>query len=252
MNVLIIEDEEPASARLAKMLTDIANDAQVVGVIESVKAGLAWFENHPSPDLILADIQLADGISMELLSAAQIDCPVIFTTAFDEYAISAFKHNSIDYLLKPIRKEELGNSLEKFRKLSKSSTSVDYTGLLQIIQNKQEQYQKRMLIRYRDQLIMVNVEEIAYFYVEHKITYITTRNNDQYQVDYTMDECENLLDPAVFFRINRQCIVHITAIKKMVAYSKSRVGLSLHPDCPFETIVSTERSGPFKVWLLGK
>lgn len=252
MKVLILEDEEPASQRIAKMLLELVPDAQVLDILDSVKSSLNWFGTNEMPELILADIQLADGISFELFNNIEISCPVIFTTAFDEYAINAFKHNGIDYLLKPIKKEELQKSLNKFNKLKESSLKPDYSELLHVLGKQNNNFQKRIIIRFRDQFIMVDVDEVACFFVENKITYLVTRQNQQYQVDYTMDECENLFNPKLFFRINRQVIVHIHAISKMVAYSKSRVSLSLQPNVPFETIVSTERSAAFKLWLLGK
>jgi DNA-binding LytR/AlgR family response regulator len=234
------------------MLLELESEAQIVEILDSVRSSLNWFRINEMPDLILADIQLADGISFELFNTIEITCPVIFTTAFDEYAITAFKHNGIDYLLKPIKKDELQLALTKFKKLQESSIKPNYTELLNVLGKQAGSYQKRIIIRFRDQYIMVDVEDVACFFVENKITYLVTRQNQQYQVDHTMDECENLFDPKLFFRINRQVIVHIQAISKMVAYSKSRVSLSLQPSVPFETIVSTERSAAFKIWLLGK
>ncbi|MEO8148155.1 MAG: LytTR family DNA-binding domain-containing protein [Bacteroidia bacterium] len=252
MNVLIIEDEEPASSRLEKLLKEINPSVIITDVIVSVKSAIQWFKKHDAPHLVMMDIQLSDGMSFDIFKEVEINCPIIFITAFDQYAIQAFKVNSIDYLLKPVKKEELAAAIEKYKKQSSTNNSVDYSNLIEMIKQKSDNFQKRIIIRYRDQIKTIEIDDIAYFYVENKITYISTKSNIQYQVDHNLDEIEEFTDPKFFFRINRQFIVNINAIEKMVAYSKSRVKLTLTPHTPHETIVSNERSAPFKIWLLGK
>ncbi len=252
MKILILEDEAPAAIRLRNLLNEIQPAVEIIAVIDSVKSAVKWFQENDLPELILADIQLADGISFEIFETCEITCPVIFTTAFDEYALKAFKLNSIDYLLKPINKGDLETALNKYQNLNKGNKNVDLKNLLALIGHKSEQFQKRIIIRFREQLKTVEIDDIAYFYVENKITYAVTKSNLNYQVDFNLDECESILDPGLFFRINRQFIVNINSIVKMTAYSKSRVNIILNPNTTHETIVSTERSAAFKVWLLGK
>jgi two-component system LytT family response regulator len=251
MKILIIEDEEPASDRLKKMVHAIIPHAEITGTIESVSGAVKWFHKHPCPDLVLMDIQLSDGNSFDIFKEVNVDCPIIFTTAFDQYAINAFKVNSIDYLLKPIKKDELAAAIKKYESNVKQP-SADYSKLIEMLSSTTEKHQKRILVRFRDIIKTIDLVDIAYFFVENKITYAKTKQNMQYPVDYNLDEIEKLTDPQIFFRINRQCIVNIEAIEKMAAYTKSRVKLILMPKTDADTIVSTERSPGFKEWLLGK
>ncbi|MEP7171384.1 MAG: LytTR family DNA-binding domain-containing protein [Bacteroidota bacterium] len=251
MKILIIEDEEPASDRLKKMVNAIIPHAEITTTIASVSAAVKWFQKHPCPDLVLMDIQLSDGNSFDIFKEVKVECPIIFTTAFDEYAIKAFKLNSVDYLLKPIKKEELAAAIKKYESHVKQP-SADYSKLIEMISSTKEKHQKRILIRFRDIIKTIELVDVAYFFVENKITYAKTKQNMQYQVDYNLDEIEELTDSQIFFRINRQCIINIEAIEKMAAYTKSRVKLILAPPSNLDTIVSTERSPEFKTWLLGK
>lgn len=251
MKIVIIEDEEPASDRLKKMLHAIIPHAELTATIESVSAAVKWFHKHPCPDLVLMDIQLSDGNSFDIFKEVKVDCPIIFITAFDQYAINAFKVNSIDYLLKPIKKDELAAAIKKYESIIKQP-STDYSKLVELIVATTEKHQKRILIRFRDVIKTIEINDIAYFFVENKITYARTHENMQYTLDYNLDEVEKIADPKTFFRINRQFIVSIVAIEKMVAYTKSRVKLVLKPSSTLDTIVSTERSPEFKAWLLGK
>jgi len=252
MKYVIIEDEDPAASRLQKMVQEIWPDAVMTDHLVSVKSAIDYLKTHTHPDLIFLDIQLGDGISFEIFDEVTPDCPVIFTTAFDQYAIQAFKVNSIDYLLKPVKKEELSGALDKYKTLSEKGTNdkVDYGKLLDLIKGKSD-FQKRILIRFGDTIKAVEVNDVAYFYTESKINFLCTFDSKSYPIDQNLDQLEAIIDPAVFFRINRQFIVHIKAIAKMVTYSKSRVKLLLNPETPIETIVSTERSANFKSWLTG-
>ncbi len=250
MRILIIEDEELAAERLARMIHELEPKAQIIDTLCSVNAALKWFSENKMPDLVFMDINLADGSSFEIFKGVNITCPVIFVTAFDQYAIAAFKVNSIDYLLKPLKKEELKAAIEKFKRLKPASTDMNLA-IQQLIDSRKE-YQKRIIIRFGENIKMVDVKDIAYFYTEDKINYLCTHQSLRYPVDFNLDELEQLLSPKEFFRINRQFIVSITSIEKMLAWSKSRVKLVLKPASDIETIVSTDRSPHFKEWLTGK
>jgi len=218
----------------------------------SVKSAIEYLKKQPHPDLIFLDIQLGDGVSFEIFKSVSPGCPVIFTTAYDQYAVQAFRVNSIDYLLKPIKREELADALEKYKKGNSKMPveTFDYARIAELLKGKSD-FQKRFLIRFGDTIKAVEVKDVAYFFTENKINYLCTFDKITYPVDQNLDQVEAIVDPLVFFRINRQFIVNIKAISKMVSYSKSRVKLELNPPTEIETIVSTERSPNFKGWLTG-
>jgi len=255
MNVLIIEDEAAAARRISKMLQQLDANVRVLEMTDSIESTVQWLENNPHPDLILSDIQLADGSSFEIFRQTKVEAPVIFTTAYDQFAIDAFKLNSIDYLLKPIKLQELEQSLAKFRKsFSKTSApAVDYSLLLQALKpNTKSAYQKRLVIKFGQHLKTVEIAEVAYFYTQDRITHLCGFDGKRLPIDQNLDEVEDILDPAQFFRINRQFIINIKAIDAMYSYSKARVKIDLNPPSTHETIVSTERAAAFKQWLVGK
>lgn len=251
MNILLLEDEEPAAKRLEKMLKEIEPGAMIPENIVSVSSAVSWLQQNPSPDLIISDIQLADGLSFDIFKTVKTLCPVIFTTAYDQYAIEAFKVNSIDYLLKPVKKEELVIALEKYKSLSQQKPQVlpDINKLMEAMTAGQSKYKKRFAVKYGEHLKTIGIEEAAYFYTEDKINFLTTREGRRYTIDNNLDALESMLDPHTFFRINRQYIISIHSISEMFTYSKSRVLVKLNPPAKHETIVSTERSGDFKLWL---
>ena len=250
MTILIIEDEEPAFKRLQKMLKEIEPDHTLVNQIVSVSSAIKWFAQNELPDLIISDIQLSDGISFEIFKKVQITCPIIFTTAYDQYAIEAFKLNSIDYLLKPVKKDELEKAVDKFKSRSASATpAIDINKLLQSLQPAGADYKKRFVVRYGEHIKTIDIEEVVYFYTEDKATFLCTKDARRFVVDFNLDNLETVLDPKIFFRINRQYIISIHAIAEMFAYTKSRVLIKLNPPSKHETIVSTERSADFKHWL---
>lgn len=251
MTILIIEDEEPAFRRIQKMLKDIEPDHLLLDQIVSVSSAVKWFSQNKLPDLIISDIQLSDGTSFEIFKQVKITCPIIFTTAYDQYAIEAFKVNSIDYLLKPILKEELANAVSKFKSRStvNSEPALDINKLLQAIQPGGNDYKKRFVVKYGEHIKTIDTEEVVYFYTEDKATFLCTKDARRYVVDYNLDTLDSILDPKVFFRINRQYIISIHSISEMFAYSKSRVLIKLNPPAKHETIVSAERSSDFKHWL---
>lgn len=251
MKILIIEDEEPAAKRLQKMLKEIEPDINVLGQIVSVSSAVKWFGENAQPDLLFSDIQLSDGLSFEFFKAVEVSCPVIFTTAYDQYAIDAFKVNSIDYLLKPIKKEELEKAVAKFRKLAVSAAppAIDINKLLQTLSPAGAEYKKRFVVRYGEHIKTIDIEDVVYFYTEDKVTFLCTKDGRRYVIDYNLDTLDASLDPKSFFRINRQYIIGIHSIAEMFAYTKSRVLIKLNPPAKHETIVSTERSADFKHWL---
>ena len=249
MKILLIEDEDPAAKRLQKMLQEAIPDAEVTDNIVSVSSGIKWFKENDLPDLIISDIQLSDGLSFEIFKAVEILCPVIFTTAYDQYAIEAFTVNSIDYLLKPIKKEELAAALHKFNKIKPVASAIDIQQLLKSFTNPSQEYKKRFVVRYGEHIKTINIEDLAFFYTEDKVNFLTTKEARRFAIDYNLDSLENMLDPKSFFRINRQYIISIHSIAEMFAYSKSRVLVKLNPSAKHETIVSTERSADFKLWL---
>jgi DNA-binding LytR/AlgR family response regulator len=251
MNILILEDEEPAALRLKKLLTETEPDAKILDTLVSVKSAVTWLKDNPAPDLILMDINLADGLSFEIFSQTEVDVPVIFITAYDQYAVQAFKVNSVEYLLKPIKKEELANAISKYKKHFAGKHMPDLRLLLETLREK-EIYKKRFLIKYGEHIKTIDINQIAYFYTEEKINFLKTKENHSYPIDYNLDKLETMLDPEKFFRINRQFIISIDSILEMFAFSKSRVKVVLKPSINMDTIVSTERSPNFKEWLSGK
>lgn len=249
MNAIIIEDEKFAAERLEKMIHEINPEMKILAKLVSIQDSIAWLKNNTT-DLIFLDIQLSDGISFSIFEEVVIKTPIIFTTAFDQYAIKAFQLNSISYLLKPIRKEELTESLQKYESL-KSAFSIDFESLLAGIQGKKPEFKKRFLIQIGDKLKKIETTDIAFFYAYDKSVYIKTFQNTSCAVDYTLDALENMLDENQFFRINRKYIVNMQAISEMIAYSRSRVKLNLKPaaDDDLDTIVSIDRASNFKKWM---
>jgi DNA-binding LytR/AlgR family response regulator len=254
MKVVIIEDEEAASTRLARILAELNNSIQVVATLESISKSVAWFRSNPAPDLIFADIQLADGPSFEILKKVEITAPVIFITAYDAYALQAFRFNGIDYLLKPIKRADVEQSLQKLNALRSAMPKpvVDYREILTAIADRKSTFQKRFIVRIGQTLKTVEVAQVAYFYTEERIAFSCLKDGKRFPLDFSLDELEAILDPAEFFRINRQFIIHIGAIDTMSMYSKSRVKLTLIPAIETETLVSSERAADFKEWLQGK
>jgi len=248
MKVWIIEDEPAAARRLEKMVTTIDPTMEIVRQMESIIETLTAIKEGPLPDLIFLDIQLADGISFEIFNHSKIDKPIIFTTAYDQYAIQAFKVNAIDYLLKPLKKVELAASIQKFKDWKKSEV-FDYSKLTDIL--KKDKPSQRFLLKVGQRLRLVDTADAAYFFTEDKITFLVDWKGQKYPLDQSLEKLEETLDPDQFFRINRQFIIHLKSIGDMIAYSKSRVKVLLAPDTKPETVVSTERSPHFKRWLTG-
>jgi DNA-binding LytR/AlgR family response regulator len=250
--VLIIEDEEAAYNRLQKMITAAMSDAQILQPVVSIKSAIEWLEANPAPDLIFLDVHLADGQSFEIFKTTKVTSPIIFTTAYDQYALEAFKVNSIDYLLKPIKKEELKRAIDKFNAFNGGAVpEVNFQKLLATLQTQQTAHKQRFVVRYGEHIKTIETTDVAYFYTENKGNFLVTKENKRFAIDYNLDQLEELLDPKKFFRINRQFIIAFHAITEMFTYTKSRVLIKLNPPSKLETIVSSERSASFKAWLDG-
>jgi len=249
MNVLIIEDEKFAAENLEIMLHQIDNNIQILEKIDSIEESVNWLRNN-NADLLFLDIHLADGLCFKIFEQIKIKTPVIFTTAYDQYAIRAFKVNSIDYLLKPIEIEQLEQSLNKFKELNQLSNtkSINFEALINYY-NKRIKYQERFIVRYAQKIKSINTNDIAYFYVQADNVFLCTKDHNNYSIDYSLDKLENMINPKDFFRINRQFIVNIASIENMYALSKSRIKLELKPKPESEVIVSYNRASEFKKWL---
>jgi two-component system response regulator LytT len=249
MNVIIIEDEQLAANRLEKYLLEINPDIVVLAKIESIKESVQWLMHHTA-DLIFLDIQLSDGISFSIFEQITVRTPIVFTTAYDKYAIEAFQVNSISYLLKPIRKNDLSESLKKYKEL-KSVFAIDFDEILSAVQGVKSQFRKRFLIQVGENFRRIEIEQIAYFYAYEKAVYLKTKDGKSYPADATLDNLEKNVDTNQFFRINRKFLVNINAIEKMYTWSRCRIKLSLkpQPEDDSETIVSIDRATDFKRWM---
>ncbi|NRB48985.1 MAG: response regulator transcription factor [Saprospiraceae bacterium] len=249
MNVWIIEDEEAAARRLEKLVTSIDPSMVITRRMDSIIETLTAIQEGPLPDLLFLDIQLADGLSFEIFNHTKIDKPIIFTTAYDQYAIQAFKVNAIDYLLKPIKKIELERSIQKFKDWTNTET-FNYGKLAEIL--KKDKPSQRFLLKVGQRLRLVDTADAAYFFSEDKITFLVDWKGQRFALDQSLEKLEESLDADQFFRVNRQFIIHLKSIGEMIAYSKSRVKILLDPSTKPEVVVSTERSPHFKRWLTGE
>lgn len=258
MKILIVEDEELAVKKLIKTVNIVDESAEIIGVADSIKSTVEWLENNPAPDLILMDIELADGQSFEIFNLTEVKSPVIFTTSYDEYALQAFKVNSIDYLLKPVQKEDLENALNKYRQLrniyhggesKQEDASIDR--LIRELQQKLQprEYRKRFLVKHAQKLVSIETDEIAYFFSDGRLNFFKTYDNKKYVVDYTMDELEEMLNPDTYFRISRSFYVAINSIDQIHEYFGNRLLLHLKPAVDKESIVSREKVSDFKKWM---
>jgi DNA-binding LytR/AlgR family response regulator len=254
MKIVIIEDEPATAKRLENLVQELLPGVINLATIDTVEESIAFFQNNPHPDLAFMDIQLADGISFDIFEKVEINCPVIFTTAYDQYAIKAFQVNSIDYLLKPIKQQELANSLKKYQKVAAPSPVVlpDYQQLAELIRQQSKPGLKRIVVKIGQTIKATDISEIAYFTVENKLVYAFPKKGNRFPVDQTMDFLENELDPKQFFRVNRGIIVSFESIQSMFSYSKSRIKILLNPPYSEDIITSSERTNQFKEWLKGK
>ncbi len=250
MRVLIIEDERPAQLQLKKLLESLRPEAELLGMLDSVEASVRFLKAQPPPDLIFMDIQLADGLSFSIFSQVAVDAPVIFTTAYDQYALQAFKVNSIDYLLKPVEPEELAKALEKYSRVFSKPARVSPELVRQMLSAMREpNYRDRFLIRSGQQLTYIRTSAARYFYSDDGLTFARTDNGKRHTLDFSLDQLEEMLDPQRFFRLNRKVIAQVDSIHRISNYFNGRLILDLSPDPGFDVIVSRDRVQGFKEWL---
>ena len=250
MKIVIIEDEPLASKELKRSINEIVPEAEVIETLPSIKKAVNWFKSNPEPDLIFTDIQLEDGHSFEIFSEVHPECPLIFTTAYDAYAIKAFKLNSIDYLLKPICEDDLENALLKYKKQTKNQNDkFDINILSQLVQSPNTRFKKHFLARVGDQYKQIPTENIAYFYAEGNTVYLVTTSKQKVIIDHSLDDLMEYLDPVNFYRVSRKFIIQNVALKGIHKYFNARLKLELVPDVKEEVIVSRARVSEFLQWL---
>lgn len=249
MNYIIAEDERLSAERLKTMIALLRQNFNCLAVFDSVSSAIKWLKQNPHPQLAFFDIQLADGISFEIFEQIKIDFPVIFTTAYNEYALKAFKVNSIDYLLKPVNESELKAAIVKFENTRNTSTSIDSSQITTLINQLSNSYKSRFLVKVGEHLKMINCTDIAFFHSMEKSTFIRNTEGRDYAIDQTLDQIELVVNPAEFYRVNRSCIIGINSIRDIVAYSNSRLKIVPTVKTDDDIIVSRERVSGFKEWL---
>ena len=250
MTVLLIEDETPAAKRLEQLIAQCRPDAVILGICDSITASVRWLQSNPSPDLIFLDIHLADGQSFEIFNQISVQSMVIFTTAYDQYALKAFKLNSIDYLLKPISSEELATAFQKYDKMVGNYISFDSSLVSHLLNNFQTPtFKARFLVKQGNSLSYILVRDVRYCYSEDSIVFARLTDGKKQHLDYTLEQLEAVLDPSQFFRINRKIILSADAIVKIHPYFNNRLKLDLSPVAAFDVVVSREKVSVFKTWL---
>lgn len=253
MEVLIIEDEEPAAKRLAEMLAQYEASIRVPATLSSVKDVVNWFSDHRQPDLILMDIHLSDGLCFDIFKQVQVQCPIIFCTAYDQYVLDSFQVHSIDYLLKPVQYQKLEKSLQKMEairsQMKPSGNDRDFNELINIIKSSQNQYKSRFMVKTGNRIKAVKSSDIAYFVSRNKVTMLVTREKQQFPLDYTLDDLMTMLDPVVFFHVSRSLIIHIDSVKEVHPHFKGRLSLLLTPELDEEVVISSQKTPLFKAWL---
>lgn len=247
MKVIIIEDEKPASQKLIRTLSQCDEPVDVLGVLGSVQASVQWLQENGQPELIFMDIELSDGTSFQLFDKVTILCPVIFTTAYDDYWQEAFEHHGIDYLLKPIKQEKLNLALKKYDKLKQYFAAN--LKQLQAAQKASPAYRKRYLVKRGTDYVSIRIEDVCYLYATHKLVCMVDNKGQKFILDESLSDIEKELDPAQFFRVNRKYLINLTAIKKIKAYSRSKLQLEVEPAVNEEIIISQENVSNFKEWI---
>lgn len=249
MRIVIIEDETPALKRLQRMVMTACPQAEIIATYDSVEDSVAGLNVLSEIDLIFMDIQLADGISLDIFQKVKVTAPVIFTTAFDHYAVKAFKVNSIDYLLKPVDEKELAAAISKFEARQQSVSEPDYHQIIQAIREQKQPFKQRFLVKTAGRLTFVPTNEVAYFFSDDGNTFLTTNGRDRFLIENTLEEIEGMLDPSVFFRISRKMIMSLHSIKRIEPHLNNRYVLEVHPEFEEEVVVSRQRSAEFRQWL---
>jgi DNA-binding LytR/AlgR family response regulator len=253
MRVFIVEDEAPAANRLSKLILNLYPGTEIIGRADSIESAVRFLSTNNDPHLVFMDIQLADGLSFDIFNQVQLTAPVIFTTAFDQYTLKAFKVNSIDYLLKPIDEGELQAAIEKHRQLSARNSQLLTQNLTQVLAGiSKPRFRERLMIKRGSQFITLKTSCIAYCYAEGKLCFAVDTAGSRYILEDTLSELEEQLDPAAFYRINRHLVVQIEAIRKVYTWMGSRLKLELAPETGVDTVVSRDRVTAFKDWFSGK
>lgn len=250
MNVLIVEDETVAYENLASILTEIDSTIQIQGNTESISQTINWLRNHPLPDLIFMDIHLSDGSSFAIFDHIQVETPIIFITAYDEYAIEAFKVNSIDYLLKPIKKGELERALTKFGKYTQTDLLHYLNQLTQLAPASTPQYNEKLLIPIKDKLVLINLKEVSYIYTTDRNTHIHMKNGQVYPYSKTLDQISLSLNPANFFRANKQFIIARESVQNLTIWFDNRLLITLDIKTPERIYISKNKASEFKSWIV--
>lgn len=248
MKVVVIEDESLAAKRLVRMLETMRPDAEVLQQVDSVEDAVAFFHSHTAVDLAFMDVQLADGLSFEIFQKVKVPCPVIFTTAYDHFAVQAFKVNSVDYLLKPLEEKEMRRALDRFEELFHSQRQ-DMSAFLAQLSERKAAFRKRFLVKSGGRLVFINAPQVAYFFSDEGLTFLVTIDNERYLLESSLEELEEQLDPEMYFRINRGMIVSLGCIGKIEPHFNNRLLLELSPAFEQEVTVSRQRSSEFKNWL---
>jgi two-component system response regulator LytT len=248
MKVLILEDETLAADKVETTIMELQPDWQIVSRIKSISSAVEWLQSNPHPDLIISDIRLLDGLCFEIFAKVKVEKPVIFTTAYDQYAIRAFEVNSIDYLLKPVQKDKMKAALAKLQ-IPRDQMLPDYNEVLNFIKSNKTSYKSRFMVRLGQRIVAVPSEKIAYFYSESKLTFIVTFDGKKFPLDQPLDELMDLLDPKRFFRANRQFIVAFDSIAEIHPYFKGRIKIVLQPKSDEEIVISSDRTPEFKRWI---
>lgn len=248
MNCLIVEDEKVAAERLSGLIKEYNPTIDITGIVQSVKNAVQWLNTHQPPDLIFMDIQLADGLSFEIFEQTVVKTPVIFTTAYDEYALKAFKLNSIDYLLKPIDHSELKSAMDKYKE-NNSPKEIPAQVFDSILHSLTKKYKNKFVMNVGEHIKVFSTEDIQCFYSLEKYAFLQNNSGRDYAINYSLDQLEDLLDPAQFFRINRKFIVSFLAISDIISYSNSRLKVKLNSNKSDDLIVSREKVQDFKKWL---
>lgn len=249
MNYIIIEDEQYNAELLKSMVEKVDHDAQLSAILPTIQESVEWLSSHPKPDVIFMDIRLADGLSFEIFKQIDIVSPVIFTTAYDEYALQAFKVYGAAYLLKPIEKEELAEALAKIKRLKPQLSGDDAIAILEMFRTQEKKYKSRFLLHYRETYKMIPTDEIDYVFLENKIVYFKLLDGFAIAVPYILEELEEQLDPHYFFRVNRQYILHVNSIESIHKHFNEKLKIVLKRDRGAEVIVSRIKIPQFKMWL---
>ena len=252
MKILIIEDEQLGAEKLIRLLESIDSSIEIVGNTRSIKSSVEWLLQHEHPDIILMDIELTDGQSFEIFSHVEIKSMVIFTTSYDEYALQAFKVNSVDYLLKPIKREELKSALDKYQlwqqKFSAPSLSIEQL-ISELKQQQSKVWRSRFLVKQGTKLQSIEIRDIAYFYADGRLSYFVAWDKQKYILDYTLEELEQMVDPQDFYRANRGFIIHVKAVAQIHNYFNGKLKLDLKPGIDKEVLISREKATEFKEWM---